>query len=111
MIKQFFVCTIIFFSFFLSKAQTFKWAQKIGGTSSDFARSIATDNNGNTFIIGGFNGTLIFPGTGSLASRSLVSLGQKDIYPWYRCITPLVADNDTHIAEKIKLIPDLIKIK
>ena len=80
MIKQFFVCTIIFFSFFLSKAQTFKWAQKIGGTSSDFARSIATDNNGNTFIIGGFNGTLIFPGTGSLASRSINSAGSWDIY-------------------------------
>ena len=44
-----------------------------------------------------------------LIKPSWLMLGQKDIYPWYRCITPLVADNDTHIAEKIKLIPDLIK--
>ncbi len=44
-----------------------------------------------------------------LIKPSWLMLGQKDTYPWYRCITPLVADNDTHIAEKIKLIPDLIR--
>lgn len=62
------------------QSQNFKWAQKFGSTSSDFARSIATDNNGNTFIIGGFNGTIVFPGTGSLASRSITSAGSWDIY-------------------------------
>jgi hypothetical protein len=36
-------------------------------------------------------------------------LGQKDHYPWFRSVTPLVAENDAHIAEKIKLIPDLIR--
>ena len=44
-----------------------------------------------------------------LIKPSWLMLGQKDIYPWYRCITPLVAENDAHIAEKIKFIPDLIR--
>jgi hypothetical protein len=36
-------------------------------------------------------------------------LGQKNTYPWYRCMTPLVAENDAHVAEKIKFIPELIR--
>jgi len=44
-----------------------------------------------------------------LIKPSWLMLGQKNHYPWYKCITPLVAENDAHIAEKIKLIPDLIK--
>jgi len=44
-----------------------------------------------------------------LIKPSWLMLGQKDIYPWYRCITPLVAENDAHVAEKIKLIPELIR--
>ncbi len=62
------------------QAQSFKWAQKIGSTQSDFARAIDTDNNGNTFLIGGFNGTIVFPGTGALASRSINSMGGVDVY-------------------------------
>ena len=46
-----------------------------------------------------------------LMKPSWLMLGQKDHYPWFRSVTPLVAENDAHIAEKIKLIPDLIKIK
>jgi hypothetical protein len=44
-----------------------------------------------------------------LIKPSWLMLGQKDFYPWYRCITPLVAENDAHIAEKIKFIPELIR--
>lgn len=61
-------------------AQNIKWAQKIGGTASDFARGIATDNNGNTFIIGGYNGSLVFPGTQSAISRTITAAGQRDIF-------------------------------
>ena len=35
-------------------------------------------------------------------------LGQKNNYPWYSCVIPLVAENNTHIAEKINLIPEFI---
>jgi hypothetical protein len=36
-------------------------------------------------------------------------LGQADRYPWYACVTPLLAEKNEHLAEKIKLIPDLIR--
>ncbi len=63
-----------------TKGQTFKWAQKMGSTSSDVARFLAVDNSGNTYVIGRFSGTMIFPGGGSVASRSLVSAGSNDFY-------------------------------
>ena len=44
-----------------------------------------------------------------LIKPSWLMLGQKNIYPWYRCMTPLVAENDSHVAEKIKFIPELIR--
>lgn len=44
-----------------------------------------------------------------LIKSSWLMLGQKNTYPWYRCITPLVSENDAHIAEKIKFIPELIR--
>lgn len=78
--KRYTITLTIILCFVISEAQTFKWAQKAGSTSSDFARSIETDNNGNTFLIGGFNGTLIFPGSGAVASRSITSAGNTDIY-------------------------------
>ena len=76
------ICILIILTSLMSllSAQSFKWAQKAGGTSTDLAKSIATDNNGNTFIIGSFTGTMVFPGTGSLASRSITSAGSWDIY-------------------------------
>jgi len=36
-------------------------------------------------------------------------LGQKKRYPWYKCVFPLVAGENEHLAENIKLIPDLIR--
>jgi len=44
-----------------------------------------------------------------LIKPSWLMLGQKNTYPWYRCMTPLVAENDAHVAEKIKFIPELIR--
>jgi gliding motility-associated-like protein len=77
--KNWLITFLIFFSQFLC-AQNIKWAQKIGGTASDFARGIATDNKGNTFIIGGYNGSLVLPGTQSAASRTITAAGQRDIF-------------------------------
>jgi gliding motility-associated-like protein len=39
-----------------------------------------TDHRGNTFIIGGFNGTVVLPGTGTTSARTLTSFGQTDIF-------------------------------
>ena len=44
-----------------------------------------------------------------LIKETWLMLGQKSNYPWYKCVIPLVSDNQTHIAEKIKLLPQLIK--
>jgi tetratricopeptide (TPR) repeat protein len=44
-----------------------------------------------------------------LAKPSWMMLGQTERYPWYACVTPLLAEKNEHLAEKIKLIPDLIR--
>ena len=44
-----------------------------------------------------------------LIKPSWLMLGQKNNYPWYSCVIPLVAENNTHIAEKINLIPEFIR--
>ena len=44
-----------------------------------------------------------------LTKRTWMMLGQADRYPWYACVTPLLAEKNEHLAEKIKLIPDLIR--
>ena len=43
-----------------------------------------------------------------LAKRSWIMLGQEDRYPWYNCVTPLLASKNEHIAKKIELVYDLI---
>lgn len=43
-----------------------------------------------------------------LSKQTWMFLGQTEYYPWYKCIVPLLAKKNEHIAEKIKLIPDLI---
>jgi len=44
-----------------------------------------------------------------LMKQSWLMLGQINNYPWYECVVPIVSDNDTHIAEKIHIIPQLIR--
>lgn len=50
------------------------WAKSAGGTGSDIGSKIATDQTGNIFIIGYFEGSI------SLGSINLTSSGQKDIF-------------------------------
>ena len=38
----------------------FQWVQKAGGTSVDYGNGICTDNVGNSYITGSFNGTATF---------------------------------------------------
>ena len=44
-----------------------------------------------------------------LIKPSWLMLGQKDTYPWYGCVIPLVSDHDQHVAEKIHIVPKLIR--
>jgi ADP-heptose:LPS heptosyltransferase len=44
-----------------------------------------------------------------LAKPGWMMLGQTERYPWYACVTPLLAEKNKHLAEKIKLIPNLIR--
>ena len=44
-----------------------------------------------------------------LSKQSWMMLGQTERYPWFDCVTPLVAEKNAHLAEKIKFIPDLIR--
>lgn len=39
-----------------AKAQHFDWAESIGGLGLDVGRGVATDDNGNVFVVGNFTG-------------------------------------------------------
>ncbi|MCF8463675.1 MAG: T9SS type A sorting domain-containing protein [Flavobacteriales bacterium] len=47
-----FLCLI----FIQSKAQHFDWAESIGGLGLDVGRAVATDQEGNVFVVGNFTG-------------------------------------------------------
>ena len=44
-----------------------------------------------------------------LAKPGWMMLGETERYPWYSCITPLLANKGEHIAENIPRIPALIR--
>lgn len=62
----FYVCLILLFSGYnFAYAQVFEWGHGYGGTFDESGKSIATDNQGNTFIAGYFSSPTDFdPGTG-----------------------------------------------
>jgi hypothetical protein len=56
----------------------FLWAKSMGGTGDDTGNAIATDNNGNVYTTGEFNGTVDFdPGAGT---SNLTSNGNVDVF-------------------------------
>ena len=66
---------------FISKVNSsgdFLWAKGIGGTSDDYGKSITTDESGNVYTTGYFQGTADFdPGLGTF---NLTSAGGEDIF-------------------------------
>src|SRR5690606_40534691 len=71
-------------------AQTFNWAKKIGGSTTDLSYSISVDDNQNLFVAGLFNGTVDFnPGAGvynltssSGASGYILKLNNNGDFLW-----------------------------
>lgn len=62
----------------LNTSGNFVWAKQIGGSSDDFARSVAVDVSGNIVITGSFNGVVDFdPGPGTFG---LTSEGNWDVF-------------------------------
>jgi hypothetical protein len=53
---------------------TVQWATSIGGTNSEYGRGIATDSNGNVYVIGGYSGTL------TIGSTTLTGAGSNDAF-------------------------------
>ncbi len=62
----------------LNPSGDFIWAHNIGGSSSDYGRSLTIDDAGNVYSTGYFDGTVDFDPTTSV--YSLTSNGNKDIY-------------------------------
>lgn len=50
------------------------WAQRAGGTGSDFGNSIAIDNYGNAYVTGNFSSSTINFGTGPLTNAGVYDL-------------------------------------
>lgn len=44
-----------------------------------------------------------------LTQPNWMLLGQTDDYPWYACVTPLIAQKGQHLAEQMLHIPELIR--
>jgi hypothetical protein len=62
----------------LNASGNYLWAKRIGGSSADYAWSVAVDVSGNVYTTGEFLGTVDFdPGTGIV---NLTSAGQNDIF-------------------------------
>lgn len=59
-------------------AQTLTWAKSMGGTSSDYGKSITTDASNNVYTAGYFTSTVDFdPGAGT---NNVTSAGNTDIF-------------------------------
>ncbi|MCD6328829.1 MAG: SBBP repeat-containing protein, partial [Candidatus Cloacimonetes bacterium] len=57
-----------------AQSPVWQWATNVGGTDWDFGNGIATDNGGNVYITGNFQGTAAF------GPYFLTSTGETDIY-------------------------------
>ncbi|HRR51788.1 MAG TPA: SBBP repeat-containing protein, partial [Candidatus Cloacimonas sp.] len=64
------LCSIALFA----QNEDWLWAKQAGGTSNDYGRSIAVDDNGNSYVTGDFAESATF------GTTTLTSSGYDDIY-------------------------------
>ncbi|MBA4373002.1 MAG: hypothetical protein C0402_09065 [Thermodesulfovibrio sp.] len=58
------------------------WPQRIGGDYTDIARATAVDDNGNIYVVGSFQGTVVFgnPSSAEASKFTLASNGGSDMF-------------------------------
>jgi len=44
-----------------------------------------------------------------LTLRSWLMLGEENKFPWFKLITPLIANKSEIVSSKLELVPDLLK--
>jgi hypothetical protein len=44
-----------------------------------------------------------------LTRRTWLMLGEENKFPWFKLITPLIANKNELVPAKLKLVPDLLK--
>ena len=65
----------------LNSAGSLQWAKALGGSMSDYGRSIAVDGSGNVYTIGEFSGTADFdPGSGTSSLSSAGGNSDQDVF-------------------------------
>ncbi len=72
--RSFLLLVLLSASIVVLNAQEWRWAVQGGGAQSDHSQGIATDNNGNSYIIGYFSDTITF------GDYELTSEGESDIF-------------------------------
>jgi hypothetical protein len=76
--RFFFAAVIALFKVLSSEAQSYLWANALGGTEGETANSIATDKDNNVYVCGSFSGSPDFdPSSGTAV---LTGKGSLDIF-------------------------------
>ena len=103
--KKIFLFILILFAVFFANAQNCFWAKGAGGGSNENGQNIATDLNGNVYVIGDFEGSSITFGSTTL-NNSNVGTGAYFIAKYSPSGTVLWAKGANGIAAGFGITTD-----